>query len=239
MISEEQIKLLTNKYQTAEGNILREYFQHLFLSYFYQQEVSSSIYFKGGTALRILYKSPRFSEDLDFTASLINVKDIESLLIATLEQIEKENIQISLKESTPTSGGFIAIVSFNAFEHLTDIRLEISMRKNQERGDILAVSSDYVPSYNIFALNVEQLVDEKIAALLNRRKPRDFYDLYFILRALMLPPEKKNILPQALKALKESDINFEAELKQFLPKTHWMIIKDFKTTLEREITRTI
>lgn len=239
MISQEQIKLLTNKYQTAEGNVLREYFQHLFLSYFYQQEASSSIYFKGGTALRVLYKSPRFSEDLDFTASLTNIKDIESLLIATLEQIERENIRISLKESAPTSGGFIAVISFDAFEHLTDIRLEISMRKNQERGDILAISNDYVPSYNIFALNVEQLVDEKIQALLTREKPRDFYDLYFILRALMLPPKKKNILPQALQFLKKSQINFEAELRQFLPKTHWMIIKDFKTTLEREITRTI
>ena len=67
MISEKTIKELTQKYQTTEINIIREYCQHLFLSYFYQKRKSEQIYFKGGTALRIIYNSPRFSEDLDFT----------------------------------------------------------------------------------------------------------------------------------------------------------------------------
>src|SRR3989344_5140136 len=142
MISEEQIKTLATKYQTVEPNVRREYFQHLFLSYFYQQKEASIIYFKGGTALRILYNSPRFSEDLDFTASLLNVKKIESLLLETLEQIERENIKVALKESTPTSGGFLAIISFEAFEQVIDMQLEISMREGEKRGDILAVSSD-------------------------------------------------------------------------------------------------
>src|SRR5438105_818598 len=100
MISEEQIKTLASKYQTIEENVIREYFQHVFLSYFYQQEEAANIYFKGGTALRVIYKSPRFSEDLDFTVSLIDIKAAESLLIATLEQVERENINVSLKEST-------------------------------------------------------------------------------------------------------------------------------------------
>lgn len=61
MISEEEIQRLASKYQTSEGNIRREYFQHLFLSYFYQQPKAADIFFKGGTALRLLYQSPRFS----------------------------------------------------------------------------------------------------------------------------------------------------------------------------------
>lgn len=239
MISKEQIKLLTNKYQTVEGNVQREYFQNIFLSYFYQQEKASNIYFKGGTALRILYKSPRFSEDLDFTTSYKDIKTIESLVIETLEKVEKENIKLDLKEAKPTSGGFIVIISFDAFEKVTDIQLEISMRKGEKRGEILAISNDYIPAYNIFALSLEQLVDEKLQALLSRKKPRDFYDLYFILRANLLIPKKKNVLPQVLKALIESNINFEAELKRFLPKAHWLIIRDFKNTLKREIQRLI
>lgn len=239
MISEEQIKLLTNKYQTIEENILREYFQHLFLSYFYQQKAAANIYFKGGTALRILYKSPRFSQDLDFTASLTDVKATKSLLIETLKQIERENIQVSLKESTPTSGGFIAIISFDAFEQVTDIQLEISMREGEKRGDILAISSDYVPAYNIFALAVEQLVDEKIQALLTRKKARDFYDLYFILRKQLPIPDKNIVFPKILAILRSSDVNFEVELRQFLPRTHWAIIRDFKSVLQREINRFI
>ncbi len=41
----------------------------------------------------------------------------------------------------------------------------------------------------------------------------------------------------SLKKQKTSNINFEIELKQFLPKSHWPILRDFKTSLEREINR--
>lgn len=240
MISEEEIYKLAHKFQTSQINVRREYFQHLFLYYFYQQPKAASILFKGGTALRLLYQSPRFSEDLDFNSTLTNYKEIESLLENTLNQIERENIKINLKESKRTSGGLLAIISFEDFGQPTNIRLEISLRKNERRGEVIGItSSDYVPPYNIIALNKEQLVSEKIEALLSRKKPRDFYDLYFMLRAHMIPPAKKNILPQVLKTLSKSNINFEAELKQFLPKTHWAIIRDFKEAIKQETRKSI
>ena len=240
MISEEEIQKLTNKFQTSQINVRREYFQHLFLSYFYQQPKAANIFFKGGTALRLLYQSPRFSEDLDFNSGLINYKEIEDLLQDTLVQIEKENIIFSLKEAKQTSGGYLVIISFLAFEQPIDIRLEISQRVGEKNGEVMGVTnSDYVPPYNITAVTQKQLITEKIEALLSRQKPRDFYDLYFILRAHMLPLEKIDILPKILKILKESDINFEAELKQFLPKSQWLIIRDFKNSLEREINRVV
>jgi len=70
MISNEALQALATKLQTTELNVRREYFQHLFLSYFYQQPLTDRIYFKGGSALRMLYHSPRFSEDLDFSSSV-------------------------------------------------------------------------------------------------------------------------------------------------------------------------
>jgi predicted nucleotidyltransferase component of viral defense system len=63
MIANDALKTLATKLQTTELNVRREYFQHLFLSYFYQQPLADWIYFKGDTALRMLYNSPRFSED--------------------------------------------------------------------------------------------------------------------------------------------------------------------------------
>ena len=36
--------------------------------------------FKGGTALRIIFKSPRFSEDLDFSAYNISIPEINQLV---------------------------------------------------------------------------------------------------------------------------------------------------------------
>lgn len=237
MISEEQINNLATKYQTSALNIRREYFQHLFLSYFYQQPKAENIYFKGGTALRILYQSPRFSEDLDFNCAFIDFKGLEELLQDTLIQIEKENISFSLKEAKKTTGGFLAIVSFAGFNQSIDIKIEISLREEEKKGRTISVTSDFIPPYNIVAVTENQLVLEKIRALLGRKKPRDFYDLYFILRKQLPIPQKKEFIPQALKALKESTFNFEAELKQFLSKSHWLIIRDFKSTLEQEIRR--
>jgi predicted nucleotidyltransferase component of viral defense system len=240
VISEEEIQKLTNKFQTSQINVRREYFQHLFLSYFYQQPKAASIFFKGGTALRFLYQSPRFSEDLDFNSGLIDDREIEDLLQDTLAQIEKENIVFNLKEAKQTSGGFLAVISFAAFEQPIDIQLEISQRLGvgEKKGNVMGVTnSGYVPPYNVSAVTEEQLVAEKIDALLERKKARDFYDLYFILRSRLPILQKEELLPKILKVVNESNLNFERELKQFLPKTHWAIIKDFKSTVEREIER--
>lgn len=238
MITRDQIIKLANQHQTSEVNILREYFQHLFLSYFYQQPQTNNVYFKGGTALKIVYKSPRFSEDLDFSADISGSKGIEEALVAVLSGIEKEGIQINLQEAKVTSGGYLATILFQK-DPVVAIQLEISFREGEKKGELMTIINDFFPAYTVFVLTQNQLIDEKIQALLTRKKPRDFYDLYFILRANLLPPQEKNILPQALKTLRSVDINFEKELKQFLPKTYWVIIRDFKNSLEREINRSI
>lgn len=86
MLTQNYIKELATRKQTTELNIRREYLQHLFLSYFYQQPKTESVFFKGGTALRILYGSPRFSLDLDFSSSLSRInflKELKELLPKT------------------------------------------------------------------------------------------------------------------------------------------------------------
>lgn len=237
MISEEAILNLTNKYQTSVVNIRREYFQHLFLSYFYQQKKARNVLFKGGTNLRILHNSPRFSEDLDFNSLLINYQGIEAVVLEALYQMEKENIKFSIKEGKPTSRGFLAAISFEGFTQPVDIQIEISQREQKKKGELIAVINDFVPTYNVVSVTDQQLVFEKIRALLDRKKPGDFYDLYFILRSRLPTPDKKDLFPKILSTLKQKDINFEAELKRFLPKSHWAIMKNLKTALKREINR--
>lgn len=237
MITQQQIQTLANKYQTTQLNSTREYFQHLFLSYFYQQAQSEAVYFKGGTALRIIFHSPRFSEDLDFSTNLKNIKPIEQIILQTLEAIEKEGINIHLQEAKPTSGGYLASVAFQAFEQTTSISLQVSLRQRDRQGEVVTIANDFIPPYIVISLVQEQLIDEKIQALLVRRKGRDFYDLYFILRSNLMPASKKDVMPKVLKTLQQTSINFELELKQFLPKSHWPIIRKFDQALEREIRR--
>lgn len=237
MVAQDQIKKFSTKYQTSELNIMREYLQHLFLSYFYQFPQGNEIYFKGGTALRFIYQSPRFSEDLDFSTNKEDIPGIEDILLEVLGKIEKENIQATLRDATPTSGGYLSTIDFVLFEQKIPIQIEISFREKENRGEVITVPSDLILPYTLVVLAEEQLIGQKMRALLARKKARDFYDLYFILRKQLPIVDKNTVLPKTLDALRASEINFEVELKEFLPRSHWAVIRDFKNILEREINR--
>jgi predicted nucleotidyltransferase component of viral defense system len=169
--------------------------------------------------------------------SLRDVRAIEQAVVETLQAIESEKVVIDTTESKKTSGGYLAILSFQSGEHVATIQMEISLREGGKKGEVVTIASDYIPSFTVVALVREQLVAEKIQALLTRKKARDLYDLYFILRANLLSARDKAVLAKALPVLKQSRINFERELKEFLPKSHWAILRDFPTTLEREMQR--
>src|SRR5947199_9599316 len=108
MISDDTLTILRNRYQTTELNVRREYVQQLFLSYFYQHSQTDKIFFKGGTSLRIVYKSPRFSEDLDFGSTLHDISEIERAVLETLIAIQREGIETEIIVSKKTSGGYLA-----------------------------------------------------------------------------------------------------------------------------------
>ena len=239
MVSKTAIDLLVKRHQTDKVTVVREYFQHLFLSYFYQEAEADKIYFKGGTALRIIYQSPRFSEDLDFSANLSTITPIENAIVATLLHLNQEGLTTEVEESKPTSGGYIGIVRLNGYDLTIPIHLEVSLRRVKKGGETVIIANDYIPAYSVIRLAEKELIGEKIAALLSRQKPRDFYDFYFLLRNRLIPEKNREMFEAVLKALKKSSIRFDAELKAFLPKSHQLIIRDFKKTLENEIKRYI
>ena len=246
MISPDQITSLATKSQTTELNIRREYVQHVFLSHFYQQKESNKLLFKGGTALRIIHNSPRFSEDLDFDYIAPPPKDqkIEKILQECMVSMEKEGIGFILEEAKKTSGGYLAILHFDIKNQTIKIQLEISFRSNREinihkKGEIFTIVNDFTPPYTLVGLETKQLVAEKLKALLNRKKARDFYDLYYILRKKMLPVATKKKLPQVLNILSSEKMFFDQKLAEFLPKNQRAIIANFQKTLVAEIERNI
>lgn len=69
--------------------------------------------------------------------------------------------------------------------------------------------------------------------------PRDFYDLYFIMRKGMLSIDQKMRLA-GLKAMiiaEAAKIDFRHELGTFLPADQQAIIKDFQRALSGELDR--
>ena len=238
MLDNRYLTKLAVKQQTTEVNIRREYVQHLLLSYLYQQPAGENLFFKGGTALRLVHQSPRFSEDLDFDASVHRRTVWEKAVETVLVSLAAEGAGVDIRESKLTSGGYLAIPVFNLGGSEVAIKLEISFRKEEKlSGEIFAVANDFIPVYPIKALRSDQLAAGKLHALLERAKARDFYDLYFLLRGNLLTAFQKKQLPEILQQLRRSRLGFKQELKLFLPKNQWLLVKDFKAILEREISQ--
>ncbi|MDP2905125.1 MAG: nucleotidyl transferase AbiEii/AbiGii toxin family protein [Candidatus Omnitrophota bacterium] len=245
MIEKRQIQKLSQAWQTTADNVIREYFQQLFLSRLYQEKGSDGLLFKGGTALRIIWQSPRFSEDLDFTGVNITIKIIEALMEGALARIEMEGVGAEIIESKSTSGGYLAIFHIVASEYKSRIQVEVSLRSDKKRlGTAVLIQSDLVMPYTLIHLQENFLVAEKIQACLTRGKARDFYDLYFILRKPHMAFKEaflqdKQLKSKILKIVKSGKLDFKRELKAFLPVSQHMIIKGFPKTLVTEIERNL
>ena len=244
MIEKRQIQKLTERWQTTTDNVVREYFQQLFLSYLYREKGSDSLLFKGGTALRIIWQNQRFSEDLDFSGVNASVKQIETLMEGTLAKMEREGIQTEIVESKSTSGGYLAIFQFRTDEYNSRVQIEVSLRNNKKSPGMAAlIRSELVMPYTLVHLKEEVLILEKIQACLTRGKARDFYDLYFILRSRMAFKDAfrrdKQLKSKIIKAVKSGKLDFRRELRAFLPVSQHMVIKGFLSTLLAEIERNI
>lgn len=86
-------------------------------------------------------------------------------------------------------------------------------------------------------LRTDQLIQEKIQAALTRAKPRNFYDIYFLLRAHMIQPKDKPLLKKLQTFLKKTDLNFAVELREFLPVAFHPIIRNFRDVFIKEVDK--
>jgi len=248
MISGEALQKLAAQYQTdVSPNIVREYFQHVFLSELYKLPEAEKMLFKGGTALRVVYGSPRFSEDLDFSVFEIAQHDlkkfVEDLFVKVLAKIEQLGIRIEIGEkSDKTSGGYLGLATFKLLDFQpVDVGINISARNGRGViGEVDSVANNFVPTYTVIHLPQNELVEEKVfSALRERKKPRDFYDLYFIMRKGILSADQKKRLVEIKDEIitDAKRVDFRGELGVFLPVDQQAVIRDFPAMLERELNR--
>lgn len=245
MLDREFLQSLATKKQINELNVYREYCQHLFLSYFYSKKGSDKFLFKGGTALRIVFQSPRYSVDLDFSAGLINEKKIEDLLQGVIQDFQNEGLTlVGIPSSEPTSGGYIAFLDFTS--QLFNPRIQLNIQK-KEAGSLGSssklVNNDFIPSYSLVYLKDDILIAEKIQAFLTREnaKERDFFDLYFILnndyfRSLI--KRDKSLKTKILTKLETiDDKQIKSGLKELLPINYQSLLVN--SNLKMQIRRLV
>ena len=184
MISKEQIRELAQKFAIDEFSVIREYLQIIFLSELYEQKESSKIYFKGGTALRLLLNSFRLSEDLDFT-SLNTPDEIKRVLTRVAGKINLVVPGAELRQVKTDINSLMCFLRYKADEMKfpLNIHLEFSLREKPltEKNVVLESLFPVSPYPIVKCLSWEEILAEKIRALMHRAKGRDLFDIWYLL----------------------------------------------------------
>jgi len=182
MVTKDQIAALSKKYKINETTVFREYLQILFLAKFYSFSKSRKIFFKGGTALHLIYKAPRFSEDLDFSCEL-NQKDFLDFIFEVFRSFSKEE-DVEFKERKTIAGKrFLLTASPSVLPYKTFVNLDFSFREKVFLPQKSIIETEYPVLFTSFVyhLSKEEIGAEKIKAILTRKKGRDLYDLWYLL----------------------------------------------------------
>jgi len=183
MINKSTLTEYSLKYKIDQYTVLREYIQIIFLNYLFQEKEAEQLTFKGGTALRLLYNSPRFSEDLDFNCSL-DTNQIKNVLNKVVTNTSKLVDNIEFKELN-TIQGFSSKLYFKSdiSSMPLTIKLDFSFRENSIDKVKRTISTGLpVQIYSLInVFSAKEILAEKIRTLFQRVKGRDIYDIWFLL----------------------------------------------------------
>lgn len=254
MITQEQIKELSNRFRIDRFTIIREYLQVLFLSIISRQSKSEKLFFKGGTAIRLFFGGRRFSEDLDFTATLSKI-EIEKMVLKTIEEMRLEVPEIGIKtdkknKAVPNSSSFILSYNSGDSKYPLNVRLDFSFREKPltEEEDSLRLDYPVFLPAVVRRLSWKEILAEKIRALATRTKGRDVYDLWFLLsKGVLIDREmlEKKMSFYKKKAVslveimeivqKFSEKDLKNDLGKFLPEVDRKQIDNLKKLLTYEL----
>ncbi|HYM39069.1 MAG TPA: nucleotidyl transferase AbiEii/AbiGii toxin family protein [Thermoplasmata archaeon] len=184
MLARTQLEVIARREGVPLHVVEWDYLQHLFL----RHGGHGPLAFKGGTCLRIAYGSPRYSEDLDFNADGEMSEALDHVRAAA-RRLADYGIRAEVVRR-PTREGLAAILRSEGPLYTGDprsragIRLEVSLRhETVATEEVFVPRTPYadVPQLVLRVLTKDHLLAEKVRALLVRGKPRDLYDVHFLL----------------------------------------------------------
>ena len=125
----------------------------------------------GGTAIWRCYGGNRFSEDVDFYLQ----RDLKKLDVF-FRKLEENGFVINKRKIGEKS--LFSVLEFNG----VIVRFEAVFKVPLPKGVLADYESSDGNLISIYALSPEELIAEKVAAYLGRRKVRDIYDIFTLLR---------------------------------------------------------
>lgn len=207
---------LSKKLQISVDRVAQEEYELFLLKEIFESGLGKRLVFKGGTALRLAYGSPRFSEDLDFSLlKTISEKEFCDLmqkisgLFETLELVECRKKYYTLFALFKITEDFLA--------QPFSIKIEVARRKKIEDYELKLLTSQ-VSNLQVLAkvMTLDNILADKLNAVKDRKKSRDLFDLWYIgeLKKIPVKIPKGQSLPQ-----------LRAELHKYLPKKYWPVVE--------------
>ena len=221
MIPQNEIRDIADKYRVKTITVDKDWvLGHFLNAMFYFENIRENFVFKGGTCLRKCYiPDYRFSEDLDFT--LLN-KDFpvnDSFIRNIIKKAEEiSGIKFSFERnktqiSKDIEQGYEIKIKYWGADHKpfqqpapairwhTFIKLDIShTEKILTDIQLKPINHNYTDKENIVSLipvySIEEIVAEKLRSLMQRNRPRDIYDLWYLLQSFDIG--KYKVLKQLL-----------------------------------------
>jgi predicted nucleotidyltransferase component of viral defense system len=190
MLSLEQIQTYYSaQEQKFPRALLKEYLQYQLLDLIFSSPLGDSLVFTGGTSIRVVYGSDRFSEDLDFDVVGINDTLFTQFIEYLQWELEKRGI---FSESRNVHKGVYRcylrfpklLHTYKLSEFVTEkilIQLDLA-EKPQELPFEMHLINKFDVFKEIRAYSQEVLLMKKLEALLGRKRPkgRDIYDVVYL-----------------------------------------------------------
>jgi len=217
----QQLNDFKKQLNISSDQILREEAEMIFLDELAKDKLSAKLVFYGGTALRLVYNSPRFSEDID----LIHIRSINFLEFEKfIQETIKKNSRWQLKDIKNKRNTMFALISIKDEKLKHGFSLKIELHNPAKKAELetelsLIKSPLSVAEPLLLTPTLNELKKLKENALASRKKARDIFDLWYISQSL-----RENFVTPA-KMPRYSETEFKNELQVFLPKKYYPIIK--------------
>jgi predicted nucleotidyltransferase component of viral defense system len=182
ILTQDQTREFSKKLKINDSVVLREYYQLLFLKELYTQKYSEHIFFKGGTAIRLIFGGDRFSEDLDFIVMEL-VDDFNHFVEPFFKRLTKRYGWQFKNKKAMIGETYLLTIPREGEKLGIFINLDFSFREMVVLPDKSIIQTIYPIVFTSFIhhLSKEEVVAEKVRAILTRNKGRDIYDLWFLL----------------------------------------------------------
>jgi predicted nucleotidyltransferase component of viral defense system len=150
---------------------------------------TNDLAFKGGTCMCFFHGLNRFSGDLDFTL-VANERELKYLPIELKKDLEVYGIDSEIRILKDDGISFSFRIGAKGPLYTKEIercfvRIEISKRESVKlKPEVLefdAIYTDILPFF-VLVMQREELLAEKVRAVLTRNRARDVYDLWFLLK---------------------------------------------------------